>query len=63
MDQENVNSIIIDFAEKEDYYNTLNKLRDFTENNVKVSGTSRSNEMEIVLEKEEDMEDKTRANK
>lgn len=58
-----MNSIIIDFTEKEDYYNTLNKLRDFTENNVRVSGTSRSNEMEIVLEKEEDMEDKTRANK
>lgn len=58
-----MNSIIIDFTEKEDYYNTLNKLREFTENNVRVSGTSRSNEMEIVLEKEEDMEDKTRANK
>lgn len=58
-----MNSIIIEFTEKEDYYNTLNKLREFTENNVRVSGTSRSNEMEIVLEKEEDMEDKTRANK
>lgn len=54
---------MIEFTEKEDYYNTLNKLREFTENNVRVSGTSRSNEMEIVLEKEEDMEDKTRANK
>lgn len=57
LDKENVSSIHIDFKSKEDYYNILNSMREFTENNIKVSGTSRENRCEVVLEEEEDLED------
>lgn len=63
LDEEGINSIIIHFDTKEDYYKSLKELREFTENNIKISATSRVKEYEVVLEKEEDMEEKTRANK
>ena len=61
--EDGVESIVINFETKEDYYRLLKEMREFTENNVKVSYTSRIKEYEVVLEEEEDMEEKTRANK
>lgn len=61
--EDNVDHILINFETKEDYYKVLKDLREFTENNIKISETSRVKEYEIVLENEEDMEEKTRANK
>lgn len=56
--QEGVTGIILDFDSKQDWYKTMNAAREFAENGIKVSCTSRENNYDVVLEEAEDMEEK-----
>jgi hypothetical protein len=55
--KENVSSITIDFDNKEDYYRTVNELRELSDKNINVYATSKVNSYDIILEDEEDLEE------
>ena len=52
LDEEGAEYISIKFDDPQDYYNILNELHQFTENNIKVSCTSLTDEYEVILEEE-----------
>ena len=56
LDEEGTQYVNIQFDTKEDYYRIINNLREFTENGIKVWGTTRDN-MEVILEDTEDLEE------
>ena len=56
--EEGVTGIILDFDSKQDWYNMMNYAREFADNGIKVSGTSREHNYDVVLEKDEAMEEK-----
>ena len=48
----NIEYVKLDFESKDDFYNALMSMKKFTEDNVKVSGTSREGHYEIVIEED-----------
>ena len=52
-----VSFIKLNFDNPNDYYNALKEMERFTEENIKVSGTSREGQYEMIVEEEEDMDE------
>ena len=53
--EEGVSAVTINFDNKEDYYNILNRSREFIENGIKVSYTSKGDVYDVILEEDEDL--------
>lgn len=56
---EGVKYISIDCSDKQTYYSTMNLLRNFNNENIHVSATSREDDLTIVVEHSLNMDDKT----
>ena len=50
--------ITLEFDNKEDYYNALDELQGFTDDRVRVSTTSKTNDTSIIIEPEMDLDEK-----
>lgn len=51
-DEKGIAYIKLNFDNKDDFYNALVQMQEFTSDNVRISGTSREGEYEIVLDKD-----------
>ena len=49
-----------DFESANDYYHMLDILKDYTDDNISIYGTSRENHYEIVINEDSDMDDNTK---
>lgn len=53
-----IKMITLEFDNKEDYYNALDELQGFTDDRVRVSTTSKTNDTSIIIEPEMDLDEK-----
>jgi len=56
----NVKYIHCRFTNPRDYYNMLSKMEDFANDNIKVYGTSRENQYELIVNESSDIDDNTK---
>jgi hypothetical protein len=57
-EKQGINLITIDFDTKEDYYHALNELQGFTDQNVRVLTSSKSNDQSIIIEPSIDLDER-----
>lgn len=55
-EQKGVTFIKIDFETKEDYYEAMNNLRSFNNENIHVYSTSREDDLSIIVEPDADLD-------
>ena len=55
-----IKMITIDFDNKEDYYHALDDLQGFTDDRVRICGTSKANDTSIIIEPDMDLDEKKR---
>ena len=55
-----IKMITIDFDNKEDYYHALDDLQGFTDDRVRICGTSKANDTSIIIEPDRDLDEKKR---
>ena len=55
-----IKMITIDFDNKEDYYHALDDLQGFTDDRVRICGTSKANDTSIIIETDMDLDEKKR---
>ena len=55
-----IKMITIDFDHKEDYYHALDDLQGFTDDRVRICGTSKANDTSIIIEPDMDLDEKKR---
>jgi len=58
--KDGINFVRCEFDNARDFYNALKAMDKFTNDSIKISGTSREGEYDIVLTKEADLDDKTK---
>ena len=56
--QKGVRLIMIDFDNKDDFYRMANLMRDFVTEGIKITSTSRTDDLRLVLEEDTDMDDR-----
>ena len=55
-----IKMITIDFDNKEDYYHALDDLQGFTDDRVRICGTSKANDTSIIIEPDMDLDEMKR---
>lgn len=56
----NIKYIHCEFDNPQDYYKALKDMQKYTDENIKVSGTSRESRYELVINEDSDMDDQTK---
>lgn len=63
-EKKGITKLIINFSDKDDYYNTLNLMRRFDDERISITSTSREDDTTIIVENAMDLdEEKTKKNK
>ena len=54
--QKDVSFIKIEFEKKEDYYDAMNLLRNFNDENIHVHSTSKEDDLSVIVESDADLD-------
>ena len=57
--KQGVEKVILNFSDKEDYYYAMNEMRNFTDDHLKITSTSRADDTTIVVEADVDLDERS----
>lgn len=57
-EKEGVEKVILNFSDKDDYYAAMNEMRNFVDERVKITSTSRADDTTIVIEEKVNLDEK-----